>query len=162
MSNNIFNKETLTNVKCTVDRSGFVGDSSNLILDNLEAVTFKYELMYNATIQRTVAAILPPLTDATINLLAIELWDECGGEGRRVMVESDGEEDSRGRRLDTVAIARNRHKVSPDDGEYFHFITELCTYKLIRIPLNNLIIICPCFMYVIHSIVLLKNKIVDR
>jgi len=71
--------------------------------------------MYNATIQRTVAAILPPLTDATINLLAIELWDECGGEGRRVMVESDGEEDSRGRRLDTVAIARNRHKVSPDE-----------------------------------------------
>eukprot|EP00957_Ditylum_brightwellii_P049218 3734432-Ditylum_brightwellii.AAC.1 len=32
MSNNIFNEETLASLKCTVDRSGFLGDSSNLIL----------------------------------------------------------------------------------------------------------------------------------
>eukprot|EP00957_Ditylum_brightwellii_P204332 15338709-Ditylum_brightwellii.AAC.1 len=70
-NNNIFDEETLTNMKCTIDQSGFVGDSSNLILDHLESVTFKYELMYNTRIQCTVAAILPHITDATIN---VWLW----------------------------------------------------------------------------------------
>eukprot|EP00957_Ditylum_brightwellii_P006299 477889-Ditylum_brightwellii.AAC.1 len=73
-NNNIFDKVTLTSMKCTVDQSGFLGESFNFILDHLKSVTFKYELMYTTTVQHIVAAILTPIKDATIKFW---VWN-CG------------------------------------------------------------------------------------